>query len=56
MRTGKPLPGNYRNHALKGEWAGYRECHIDHDWLLIYRIVDDNLYVERTGTHEDLFR
>lgn len=52
---GKPLPGKYKDHGLEREWKGYRECHIDNDWLLIYRIEDDRLILVRTGTHSDLF-
>lgn len=51
------LSGRYKDHALKGEWAGYRELHISGDWLLIYRI-DGNmlqLVLTRTGSHDDLF-
>lgn len=47
-----------RNHALTGNWIGYRECHIQPDWLLVYRIENDLLVLTlaRTGTHSDLFR
>ena len=53
----KPLPPENRDHALSGNWAGYRECHIQSDWLLIYRVSDHNLdlLLMRTGTHTDLF-
>ncbi len=51
----KPLPSSYREHALKGNWNGYRDAHIEPDWLLIYRIVGDELRLARTGTHADLF-
>lgn len=46
-----------RDHELIGEWAGNRECHIQPDWLLIYRIDDDVLVLtlSRTGGHSDLF-
>lgn len=51
------LPDKYRDHALSGNFSGYRECHIALDWLLIYKI--DNglllLLLSRTGTHSDLF-
>ncbi len=51
------LPAKYRDHALSGNYSGYRECHIAPDWLLIYKI--DNglllLLLSRTGTHSDLF-
>ena len=53
----QPLPQKYRDHALKGDYAGHRECHITPDWLLIYRIEQSLLILEltRTGTHSDLF-
>lgn len=44
-----------RDHTLSGEWSGDRECHILPDWLLIYRVVGNELYLVRTGTHSDLF-
>ena len=46
-----------RYHALTGNWSGHRECHIQPDWLLVYRIEDDVLVLTlaRTGTHSDLF-
>ena len=53
----EPLPQNYRDHALSGNYAGHRECHIANDWLLIYRIERNILILSltRTGTHSDLF-
>lgn len=51
----EPLPLHYRDHALKGNWKGYRDAHIEPDWLLIYRVVGDELHLVRTGTHADLF-
>ena len=53
----KPLPPKYLDHNLSGDYAGYRECHIEPDWLLIYRIENNTLtlVVFRTGTHSDLF-
>ena len=58
LATGKPLPEKYRDHELKGQWFGYRECHIISDWLLIYRVDRDILMLTlaRTGTHADLFQ
>ncbi len=41
----------YRDHALIGEWSGHRECHLEPDWLLIYRITEEDIIFERTGTH-----
>ena len=51
------LPEKNKDHALSGDWIGHRECHIQPDWLLIYRIENDILVLTlaRTGTHSDLF-
>ena len=49
------LPANMRDHSLSGDWQHHRECHIAPDWLLIYRIVEDELFLDRTGSHSDLF-
>ena len=51
------LPPVHKDHMLIGNWEGYRECHIEPDWLLIYKIDDDSLILvlTRTGTHSDLF-
>lgn len=46
----------HRNHKLLGNWQGRRECHVESDWLLIYKKEKDRLIFERTGTHADLFR
>ncbi|EBG3748880.1 type II toxin-antitoxin system YafQ family toxin [Salmonella enterica] len=51
----KPLSERYRDHPLKGEWRGFRDAHIEPDWLLIYKIDGDVVRFERTGTHADLF-
>ena len=51
-----PLPARYRDHALRGNWQGYREFHIEPDWLLIYRVQSDELQLIRTGSHADLFK
>ena len=57
LASGEILPEKYKDHALTGNWAGHRECHIQPDWLLIYRIEDDVLVLSltRTGTHKNLF-
>lgn len=52
----QPLEERFRDHALGGNWAGSRDCHIEPDWVLIYRVDGDALYLERTGSHSDLFR
>ena len=51
----KPLVRNYRDHALVGSYKGRRECHIEPDWLLIYKIDKENIIFERTGSHSNLF-
>jgi len=53
----QPLEQKYRDHPLVGNYKGCRECHIKPDWLLIYRIDDDNdrLVAERLGSHSELF-
>ena len=52
-----PLPERFRDHALTGDWAGFRECHLRPDWLLIYRVEQERaiLHLARTGTHSDPF-
>ena len=52
-----PLPEKYKDHDLSGSWKGFRECHIQPDWLLIYRVFNNNLILSlsRTGSHSDLF-
>ncbi len=51
----RSLPGRYKDHPLKGQWTGSRDVHIGPDWLLIYRVEDDELKLVRIGTHADLF-
>jgi mRNA interferase YafQ len=46
----------HHDHKLIGNWQGRRECHIESDWLLIYKMETDRIIFERTGTHSDLFR
>lgn len=55
LRIPAPLPQKNKDHGLSGNYAGCRECHILPDWLLIYRIDSNELYLIRTGTHADLF-
>lgn len=52
----EPLDEHYRDHALIGNWQGFRECHLRPDWLLIYRLENDELQLARTGNHTELFR
>ena len=51
----RPIPANYKDHALKGRWKPHRELHIEPDWLLIYSIDGKECLFARTGTHADLF-
>jgi len=51
----EPLPPKNRDHALTGNWVGWRDCHLEPDWLLIYKMKPDELVLGRTGTHSDLF-
>ena len=55
---GEPLPAAFKDHPLRGNFAGSRDCHIEPDWVLIYTLTEENTHVrfERTGTHSDLFR
>jgi mRNA interferase YafQ len=50
------LDERYREHPLTGDWVNYRDCHIEPDWLLLYRITDNELQLARTGSHSDLFK
>lgn len=49
------LETRHSEHFLTGNWKGYKECHIAPDWLLIYKIVGDELLLARTGSHSELF-
>jgi len=49
------LDPKYRDHKLIGNYKGRRECHVEPDWLLIYKIIDSEIIFERTGAHSDLF-
>ena len=57
LARGDTLPDKYKDHPLSGNWIGFRECHLQPDWILIYHI-DNNLLIltlSRTGSHHDLF-
>ena len=60
LTNDESLEPRYRDHPLSGRYQGRHECHIEPDWLLIYRLDEWNntpeLILERTGTHSDLFR
>ena len=57
LKNQQKLPRKYKDHELSGNYSGYRKCHIEPDWLLIYKIENDilTLVLSRTGTHSDLF-
>ena len=55
LAMGEVLPEKNRDHELTGNWVGHRECHIQPDWLLVYRYEGGELLLYRTGTHGDLF-
>ena len=57
LQAERPLEPRHLDHPLTGDFASCRECHIEPDWLLIYRVERDNLVLiaQRTGTHSDLF-
>lgn len=54
--AGEQLDLLHRDHKLVGNYRGRRECHIEADWLLIYKVEGEQIIFERTGTHSDLFR
>ena len=54
--AGQLLESKYNDHQLFGNWKGHRDCHIEPDWIFIYRITADDLYLERTGSHSELFK
>lgn len=55
LATKNPLPIKYKDYRLIGNFVGRRECHIELNWLLIYKVNEDSIIFERTGTHSDLF-
>ena len=57
LLNGEELPKKNKDHSLTGNWKGYRECHIEPDWLLVYRIYENTLVLSlaRTGSHSDIF-
>lgn len=55
LNSAKDLPASLRDHTLTGNWKGWRDCHIEPDWLLIYKMSPEEIVLGRTGTHSDLF-
>ncbi len=54
LLRGDSLEPNHRDHALSGKWKGLRDCHVEPDWVLIYKQRGSELILFRTGTHSDL--
>ncbi len=50
------LPARNKDHPLQGNYKGHRECHIEPDWLMIYKTEGNGIYFVRTGSHSDLFK
>jgi len=50
------LPEKYKDHKLTGNYKNRRECHIEPDWLLIYKVENDQIIFERIGSHSELFK
>ncbi len=57
LANGNQLESKYRDHALSGNYTGYRECHVEPDWLLVYAVKNDilTLILYRVGSHSELF-
>lgn len=55
LATGVSLEDKFRNHKLKGDYVNHWECHVEPDWLLIYKKDSEELILVRTGSHSDLF-
>ena len=55
LLAGQALPALYKDHPLRLNWAGYRDAHVEPDWVLIYSATTEKVHLERTGTHEELF-
>ena len=56
ISNSEALEERHRDHALSGNWSGSRDCHIEPDWILIYRVDGEYLFLERNGSYSDLFR
>ena len=50
------MPSHHLDRALKGNWSGYREVHLESDWLLIYKIAGGTVFLVRTGSHSELLQ
>lgn len=55
LLAAESLSAQYKDHPLKRNWTGYRDAHVEPDWVLIYSATAEKVHLERTGTHEELF-
>lgn len=55
LLANQELDPKYKDHALTGNWNGHRDCHIESDWILVYKISESHLFLVRSGSHSDLF-
>ncbi len=55
LQEQRPLPPRCRPHPLRGSWSGHWDCHIEPDWLLLYKVMDQILILVRTGSQSELF-
>lgn len=55
LLNNKPIPEKYQDHALTGNWQGFRDCHLKPDLVLIYRIVDNEIELHRLNSHSEIF-
>ena len=55
LAAGEMVDAKFRDHALSGNWMGYRELHLKSDWLLIYKLTTEELRLARVGSHSELF-
>lgn len=51
----RPLPAKHKDHPLHHNWFGRRECHVEPDWLLVYKLAEKTIVFERTGSHSEIF-
>lgn len=56
LQAQEPLPTRCHPHPLRGNWAGHWDCHVEPDWILLYRVTDEALVLVRTGSHAALFQ
>ncbi len=55
LQSQQPLPAQCRRHPMKGVWTGHWDCHIEPDWILVYKLTEKALILVRTGSHAELF-